>query len=126
MEAEGATVSPLHPTDSFESKREGNVPDGKRSNREKEHEKPGEHKLSIRKWEVNAYRQSRKYDESKLRPRTLNDGTSNASHNDEIVNGESIPIYSAIVPEDIYLRWSVRGNCCNCEHIKDGSPASTV
>ncbi|GFW06670.1 hypothetical protein TNCV_3287711 [Trichonephila clavipes] len=41
---------------------------------------------------------SKKYDETRLLDHArFNDGTKNANHNDEIINGESIPIYSFIL-----------------------------
>ncbi|GFW24747.1 hypothetical protein TNCV_1960151 [Trichonephila clavipes] len=63
----------------------------------------------------------RKYDESRLVDHArFNDGISNANHNDEIINGESIPIYYFIVLKILIYDGLYRGNCCYCEHIKDG------
>ncbi|GFW90555.1 transcription initiation factor TFIID subunit 9 [Trichonephila clavipes] len=55
----------------------------------------------------------------------FNDETDNENHNDEIINGESIPIYSFIVLKIFIYDGLARGNCCYCEHIK-AAPASTV
>ncbi|GFU62511.1 hypothetical protein TNCV_1313571 [Trichonephila clavipes] len=70
---------------------------------------------------------ARKYNESRLVDHArFNDETAgNENHNDEIINGESIPIYSFIVLKIFIYDGLSRGNCCYCEHIKDG-PASTV
>ncbi|GFT38197.1 hypothetical protein TNCV_253621 [Trichonephila clavipes] len=63
----------------------------------------------------------RKYNESRLVDHArFNDETDNENHNDEIINGESIPIYSFIVLKIFIYDGLSRGNCCYCEHIKDG------
>ncbi|GFW64421.1 hypothetical protein TNCV_812561 [Trichonephila clavipes] len=62
-----------------------------------------------------------KYNESRLVDHArFNDETDNENHNDEIINGESIPIYSFIVLKIFIYDGLSRGNCCYCEHIKDG------
>ncbi|GFT80799.1 hypothetical protein TNCV_2714401 [Trichonephila clavipes] len=58
-EVEGAIASPrsIPPADSFEKKREGNVPDGEKEQREKEHQNHIESVETAR--EADAYRLSR-------------------------------------------------------------------
>ncbi|GFY33625.1 hypothetical protein TNCV_4593371 [Trichonephila clavipes] len=68
-----------------------------------------------------AYGSTGKYNESRLVDQArFNDETGNENHNDEIINDESIPIYSFIVLKIFIYDGLSRGNCCYCEHIKDG------
>ncbi|GFV05586.1 hypothetical protein TNCV_227971 [Trichonephila clavipes] len=70
------------------------------------------------------YNESRLVDHARFNDETgnenHNDETDNENHNDEIINGESIPIYSFIVLKIFNYDGLSRGNCCYCEHIKDG------
>ncbi|GFU13389.1 hypothetical protein TNCV_698191 [Trichonephila clavipes] len=70
------------------------------------------------------YNESRLVDQARFNDETgnenHNDETDNENHNDEIINGESIPIYSFIVLKIFIYDGLSRGNCCYCEHIKDG------
>ncbi|GFU77721.1 hypothetical protein TNCV_1550041 [Trichonephila clavipes] len=71
------------------------------------------------------YNESRLVDHARFNDETgenHNDETDNENHNDdfEIINGESIPIYSFIVLKIFIYDGLSRGNCCYCEHIKDG------
>ncbi|GFW15234.1 hypothetical protein TNCV_173791 [Trichonephila clavipes] len=86
--------------------------------------KEGTSELDRIRWDRKRGRRAsakQKYNESRLVDHArFNDETDNENHNDEIINGESIPIYSFIVLKIFIYDGLSRGNCCYCELIKDG------
>ncbi|GFX01646.1 transposable element Tcb2 transposase [Trichonephila clavipes] len=69
----------------------------------------------------------RKYDESRLVDHArFNDGTRNASHNDEIIDGESIPIYFLIVLKIFIYEMVCLEEIAAIANPLKTAPASTV
>ncbi|GFT82319.1 hypothetical protein TNCV_4651181 [Trichonephila clavipes] len=91
--------------------------------------KEGTSELDRIRWDRKRGRRAsakQKYNESRLVDHArFNDETGNANHNDEIINGESIPIYSFIVLR-IFIYDGLSREIAAIANILKTAPASTV